>query len=169
MMKSEIETALEAGRNTRRSEKMRGNLNAARGFPTKKNFDRYPIDGLPLACDLCAVAHKCKKYEAGAVCAYRKDVTRWTDTRDLDAVINELEALAAAQRGRVQVSMLFESIMGGQPNRETGRNIDRLMAVLALIAKLRKLQGDRGAELNPNGIFAKLFGENPEQLLPPAS
>jgi hypothetical protein len=169
-MKAEPLTEPIAPRNYR-SEQMRGNINAARGFPTKKNFNRYPQDGRPLICDGCAVASKCPMFQAGATCAFRREF-RQLDTRDVQAVINEFEQLAQVQHERLMRGLLFESLMnGGTLTREVGREIDRHRKLLELLAKLRKAHAAVPPGLSPDGILARLFGAaaDPKSILPPKS
>lgn len=143
---------------TSRALKMRGNQNASRGFPRKKNHRAYPdTNGRPMACDHCFTAHKCPKYQAGAVCAFRKEFKK-IDTRDLDGVIAELDALAATQRERLTRGLLYEAcVLGGLTTRETGREIDRQRRLLETIISLKREREAIGAmQLSADNLFVRL-------------
>lgn len=147
-----------------------GNANAAKGFPTRPNRDRYPdTDGYPLVCDLCHVGERCPKFSPGAVCGYRKEF-RDLSSRDADEVAAELRELAITQRERVARGILLERLMGGQPLNEVNGAIDGQIAILSTLAKMEAISQAASSPLEVGGIFDRLFnreirGGDPASLL----
>lgn len=142
------------------SERMRGNTNACKGFPTKPNRKRYPLtDGFPLMCEGCHVGPRCPKYEAGAVCAFRKEF-EGLESRAVAAVQAEVHDLARAQRSRVMRGLMFESLMlGGVPDPDVGAEIDRMANLLTLLAKLQGTMGQIGSASSEGRVLMTLFPE----------
>lgn len=146
-----------------RSEQMKNNTRACKGFPTRRNHERYPLtEGLPLLCSTCHVSGRCLKFQAGAICAYRKDYTAIDlATRDPAAIAEEMSRLAATQRNRVQSGMLFEHLMlGGRPDPDVGAEVERMTRILNKLIRLQlSLKVAAPQVPQADGLFATLFPE----------
>lgn len=143
-----------------------------RPAPKKMYSKKYP----KLSCDTCFVAQKCPEYKAGYVCAYNKMFDRY-DTRDMGDIIQATQGIVDYSLGRLQRSMLFETLEGGLPDPTTTQLMNQTMGYLnqlramyessnqEVLRQTRVIRSDGTQETttqvtNPTqgGILEKIFG-----------
>lgn len=143
-----------------------------RPAPKKMYSKKYP----KLACDTCFVAQKCPEYKAGYVCAYNKMFDRY-DTRDMGDIIQATQGIVDYSLGRLQRSMMFETLEGGLPDPTTTQLMNQTMGYLnqlrsmyessnqEILRQTRVIRSDGSQETttqvtNPTqgGILERIFG-----------
>lgn len=134
---------------------LQGNNNAVKG-PNRK-VKGY-MDGFPMLCDGCVFASRCPKFKEGATCGFRAEFND-LNTDSAEAALQELHALAQAQKARVMKGLMFENLLAnGMIDKNIGQEIDRMTKLLEVITRMRKEMSTVSVQIGPNGIFAQLFG-----------
>ena len=130
-----------------------------------KNF-KYA--NLPAYCDQCVYRSidsggngKCPVYEAGAVCAIRKDFVNMIntlDTRNPEDLKSMMDMLAKLSFENVLMA-LYESKMDGNiPDRNTKSEVNTLLKIISTIGEIsNKIEVSETTTLNKKGDIESIF------------
>lgn len=126
-------------------------IRAMRRFYNKQTPD--------LACNACSFASSCPQYRAGYTCAFLPLL----NSHKIDSVEDVefyLKELLNANLRRAHLTMMMETMSGGQPSLETSEALNLLYAQLnSLHERMRDSSTSLEIETDDKSIVSRLFGD----------
>lgn len=123
---------------------------------------------IPALCDQCVYRSidtggngKCPKYEAGAVCAIRKDfvaLINELDTRNPEHIKTMLDMLAKLSFENVLMALTESKFDGNIPDRNSKSEINTLLKIISTIGEIsNKIVISQETKLNKQGDIDSIF------------
>lgn len=126
-------------------------IKAMRRFYNKQTPD--------LACNSCSFASSCPQYRAGYTCAFLP-LLNSHKIESIEDVEFYLKELLASNLRRAHLTMMMETMSGGQPSLETSEALNLVYAQLnSLHERMKDTDASLEIESDDSSIVSRLFGD----------
>ena len=126
-------------------------IKAMRRFYNKQTPD--------LACNSCSFASSCPQYRAGYTCAFLP-LLNSHKIESIEDVEFYLKELLASNLRRAHLTMMMETMSGGQPSLETSESLNLVYAQLnSLHERMKDSDASLEIESDDTSIVGRLFGD----------